>query len=430
MKRSLFITALFEHIQNDNYILLKWLGSDLADAEIGSDLDILIEPEVESNVVAFIESFNGIKSVGKEQLFGVTHYYIYFINGDFLQIDVLTKLVRKSMEYLSVKELFANSIIINGIKTCTTQTVFEHVLLFNFLNKSGIPQKYIEYYTRLSDNTQIELLQFINNKYKTTFKNFQETRVFNKKQLTNIINVINQFPQNNLTNKLKNTVQYGASIFRKLRNTRGIVITFSGVDGAGKSTIISDILNLLGQKYRRKVVVLRHRPSILPIISAWRYGKKEAEQRSVNCLPRQGKNKNTLSSYFRFGYYYIDYLLGQIYIWAKYLLRGYIVLYDRYYFDFIIDGKRSNIDIPSGVSKHLYWFVKKPELNFFLYADAETILKRKKELSPSVIEYLTNRYQQLFNEFSTKHNGVYLDIENINRQKTLHTIINHYVKLA
>ena len=178
------------------------------------------------------------------------------------------------------------------------------------------------------------------------------------------------------------------------------------------------------------MVVLRHRPSILPIISAWRYGKKNAEQRSVNRLPRQGENKNTLSSYFRFGYYYFDYLLGQIYIWAKYLLRGYIVLYDRYYFDFIIDGKRSNIDIPSGVSKHLYWFVKKPELNFFLYADAETILKRKKELSPSVIEYLTNQYQQLFNEFSTKHKGVYLDIENINRQKTLHTIINHYVKLA
>ena len=45
------------------------------------------------------------------------------------------------------------------------------------------------------------------------------------------------------------------------------------------------------------------------------------------------------------------------------------MLYDRYYFDFINDGRRSNINLPARFTQALYAFDNKPKLNLFLYAD-------------------------------------------------------------
>ncbi|MBK6497177.1 MAG: hypothetical protein IPG00_03010 [Saprospiraceae bacterium] len=39
------------------------------------------------------------------------------------------------------------------------------------------------------------------------------------------------------------------------------------------------------------MIVLRHRPSILPIISAWKHGKEKAEAISASKMPRTGNNK-------------------------------------------------------------------------------------------------------------------------------------------
>ena len=65
-----------------------------------------------------------------------------------------------------------------------------------------------------------------------------------------------------------------------LKRNKNIIITFSGVDGAGKTTILRQFKELLEQKYGRSVIELRHRPSILPILSAVKHGKKKAEQKT------------------------------------------------------------------------------------------------------------------------------------------------------
>jgi thymidylate kinase len=114
-------------------------------------------------------------------------------------------------------------------------------------------------------------------------------------------------------------------------------------------------------------------------------------------------------------------------VYAKYILRGYIVLYDRYYFDFIVDGKRSNIIINKGFIRGLYFFVYKPELNIFLYAKPEVILKRKKELSSEDIKQLTTSYQDLFNKLGDT--SQYICIENLDKGDTLNRIEQAYLQL-
>jgi hypothetical protein len=178
------------------------------------------------------------------------------------------------------------------------------------------------------------------------------------------------------------------------------------------------------KQLRKPVVILRHRPSILPILSVWTKGKQKAHQEATDNLPRQGKNANVISSFFRFSYYYFDYLIGQFVIYFKYILRGYVVLYDRYYFDFINDSKRSNIVLSKKIPFFGYQFLLKPKFNFFLFADVSVILNRKKELSKTTIEQLTNDYKNLFTKLKSKsRTAVYECINNTDLDVTINHIV-------
>lgn len=109
-----FIQSLFKILQSEQYALLKWLREDLSQLADTSDLDILVSAEAAQKIDLFVQTTESIIKVEKQELAGVTHYFLYFNNEDFLQIDLLFKFVRKGLVYLSTKEVFNNVIIIKG----------------------------------------------------------------------------------------------------------------------------------------------------------------------------------------------------------------------------------------------------------------------------------------------------------------------------
>ena len=195
-------------------------------------------------------------------------------------------------------------------------------------------------------------------------------------------------------------------------------ISFSGVDGAGKTTVLTLVKESLLTR-GHKVVELRSRPSLLPILSAFKYGKVRAEQVASDRLPRQGGNTSKIGSYLRFLYYLADYTLGQVYIYFKYTRRGYFIVYDRFYYDYIIDPKRANLVIHEAVARFFLRFIREPDLNIFLHAPPEIILKRKKELDFETISFLTEQYISLFTDLEGNSKSTYLCIENIELSDTL-----------
>ncbi len=426
-----FSEELFRHLNTIEGVVLKHLDEKTA-SDSYADIDVLVKPLEVNTILSFIQEHPLVEEFQITHLQSMQQFFIHFNDNSFLQLDVLFKLVRKQYEYLNTADVFASKTInVQGISVYSTIFLLEHVVLFNALNYSGVPQKYIKHFNSFPDYEQQQLLEQFNDKYQSTILSFEQFAQFDTSLRKQIIRYLENQTQNNIWRKIRHLTEYGLDKVREVFSNKGKIITFSGVDGAGKSTIIDLTKKTLTEKYRKKVVVLRHRPSLLPIISAWKYGKKNAEQRTVSTLPHSGSNKNSLSSLIRFFYYYSDYLFGQIYIHAKYIRRGYFVLYDRYYFDFIIDGKRSNLQVPQGLSRGLYRFVQKPSLNFFLFADANTIHARKQELPISTIELLTKKYRHLFEELnkkSSKKNN-YLVIENIDKEKTLHTIIDNCKKV-
>jgi len=202
------------------------------------------------------------------------------------------------------------------------------------------------------------------------------------------------------------------------------IITFSGVDGAGKSTLIECVnKELKSNGYR--VIKKRSRPEILPILSSFKYGKRNAENRATIALPRLGGNRSRFTSFLRFAYYFLDYVIGQTFIRIKYRSNKDILIYDRYYFDYIIDPIRANIVLPKNFINFFYRFIDKPDLNIFLFAPSYEIFKRKNELDEKTINILTENYKKLFTNLDKNRNERYLIIENISLEKSSSVIIKH-----
>ena len=420
--RNQFITELFDRIEKRQYILLKFVSVNLDQLDEFSDIDLLFNSRKECNILEIIEDTDSVAHFTTISQSTMQQHFVYFRDGSFLEIDCLFQLSRKEFIYLDNEYLFENRIKINNYWTYTLECLFEHVILFNVLNDAKVPAKYIEYFNTLPLKKSRGLLEYFRSKYDASCYSLNELGHFCPLVKSEVINTLKKQPQNSLINRKLTLGRYLLDIAGIALTNDSKVITFSGVDGAGKSTIIAETKEIFEKKFRKKVVVLRHRPSLLPIISAWRYGKKGAEERSMATLPRNGGNKSKLASLARFGYYYVDYFVGQMYVFLKYRIRNYTILYDRYYFDFIVDARRTNIQMNQSFPKSLYRFVAKPDYNFFLYASPEVILERKKELPSSDIVNLTADYKSLFDEFSANYRQTYLPIENINKEETLDTI--------
>ncbi len=427
-QRKLFIQKLFQHLNGTDYLLLKFIENDLSEISEISDLDILFKEKKQNKIEDFAKCESSVVKIASHQQSFMKQLFLHFADGGFLQVDCLYQLIRKDLVYLSKDDLFAQSKTRNGINTYSYFCLFEHLVLFHQLNFSGVPEKYIKYFESLPQINVRQIFENFNKKYQTTILNLSEVAAFQNEIRKQTLNKINQLPENNFLPKQINKLKYILDSVFNIKRRRGFLVSFSGVDGAGKSTILEATRRLLSEKYRKKTVVIRHRPSIIPILSSYVYGKAQAEKRAATRLPRQGNNSSKFKSFLRFAYYYMDYIFGRSYIFFKYQIRNYIVLYDRYYFDFIVDGKRTNIEMDEDVPKWLYRFVQKPKLNFFLYAPVDVILQRKKELEPEAIRSLTQGYQSVFNEFGKTYPQEYHSIKNIEKEETLNFISQKLIK--
>ncbi|MBL4709570.1 MAG: hypothetical protein JKY48_14145, partial [Flavobacteriales bacterium] len=340
-------------------------------------------------------------------------------DNSFLSLDLIHRFQRKWTNMLDSNKILISTIRKGSLRVPEPRFDLGYTLLFYFLNGVSIPQKYQDYFLSFEMEQKRKMKIFIQQEYALEAKSLEGLFQYTEASKKKIEKVLKLRAQNNGIKLLFNLCNYLKDTFVELRKRRGFIVTFSGVDGAGKSSTINRIVEKVSKQYRRKVIVLRHRPSILPILSALIVGKEKARENSMSRLPRSGKNKSIIGSMFRFVYYYLDYVIGQHYVYFKYILRGHIVLYDRYYFDFINDSKRSNIILPKWFTKALYVLISKPKLNIFLYASPDVIRSRKKELDRSTIKSLTADYRNLFDSYSKKYKeSKYIQIENVNRNRT------------
>jgi thymidylate kinase len=427
-QRALFCIDLFDYLSGKNYATLKWLTHLPEELPETSDIDLCIAENEKVGLHNFLQNHPFAATVSVSHKSFMNNYGVVLNDASLLSVDAIWKIKRTHLEILTAQEVLSTrKVLSTGVQVPSVANNFNYTWLFYLLNNAPVPEKYQEQFLLKPEAERQQLNRHFTAQWLCTgVTHFGFAMAANKEIRAAVLQQIKEQPANKNWQFIKNKIGYYMDTATNLFSSKGMIITFSGVDGAGKSTVIENTRQQIEKVLRKKVVVLRHRPSVLPILSAWKHGKEAAEKKAATTLPRQGKNNSSFSSFIRFAYYYSDYFFGQFYIQVKHVWRGHVVLYDRYYFDFINDSKRSNIQLPAKFTSWFYRFLLKPQLNFFLYAQPEEILKRKQELDAATIKELTEKYLALFTSLSKQyHSSSYIPIHNQHLETTINTIVQH-----
>lgn len=422
--RERMVKDLMQLAIKEKAAVLKWDHNSPDELAAGSDLDLAVHKASIPSFIVYTRQHPLVRRVKVCQKSYMVVLELYLRDGGYLSIDLLHELRRKDRLLMPFHALLESAVATaHDVPLPSKHFDFEYCWLFYQSNGSDIPERYQKHYLAQSYYCKERILLYINGNYGTGANSLEQLMAYSAWHHTRIKRYTTQFGPNRGLSRMRQIVTYLRDSWATLRRNQGFSITLSGVDGVGKSTIISALEQQLAEVHRRPVKVLRHRPSVLPILSALLLPKSKVNHEKLS-QPHAGTNRNRLSSLLRFAYYLTDYLIGQFYIMLRYHARGYLVLYDRYYFDMIYDMKRSNLIISRKLARKCYALLLKPKVNIFLHAPSKLILKRKQELTAPVIETLTTGYMHLFAELARKSQAArYASIENIHKEATIRQIL-------
>lgn len=181
----------------------------------------------------------------------------------------------------------------------------------------------------------------------------------------------------------------------------GLWVAFMGPDGAGKTTV--------AEAYRARLSTLfdpghqrqfHWRPRWLPAPGTLAgQGGTEIVVEDPHGKPPRGR----LVSLLRFGYFWLDFVLGH---WVKVrplLLRRYLISFDRCYYDFLVDPRRFRLRLPQWLVRLFAYLVPQPDLIFVFDAPAAVLHARKQELGLAEIETQLDALRALSSRTARMH---------------------------
>ena len=158
-----FTKFLFQTLARYDYVLLKHIEDSIESVRESSDLDILVRPQNVKEIVTILKKHQTVAKWTESHKASMVQYFIYFKDTTFLQVDFLYKFIRTNTIYLNTEEIFQKRVKDKeGIFVTNTNELFEHVVLFNFLNFAGLPKKYIPYFERKAVWTKNSFIIYFN----------------------------------------------------------------------------------------------------------------------------------------------------------------------------------------------------------------------------------------------------------------------------
>ena len=151
-----------------------------------------------------------------------------------------------------------------------------------------------------------------------------------------------------------------------MNQNSSIVVSFMGVDGSGKSTLIELLRKKLKNKFR-KIKYIHLRPYLIL-----------SDKSTVQSNPHNSKATwPMLLNFFRILYWLI------IYRFFFHLFVNnpkQLIIFDRYAHDLMIDPIRYKFNLPKGITNFILNLFPNPNLWIVLNAPIKVLEKRKKEL--------------------------------------------------
>jgi thymidylate kinase len=174
-----------------------------------------------------------------------------------------------------------------------------------------------------------------------------------------------------------------------------LIISFMGVDGSGKSTLIKELNKQLKKNYL-KIKNLHLRPYLFL-----------TDTSTVNSNPHDQKQPRTkVVSLIK--------ILSWLFMYRIFFLinlnkKNQLIIFDRYADDLLIDKIRHRFNLPKKITKFILNLFPKPHLWIVLKAPIKLIEKRKKELPTQELKRQMIKY---INFTKKKNNVIVLNTNN------------------
>lgn len=408
-----FLTSLIKalNINNINYCVLRNYAQ-LPVTTGNSDLDILVAKKDVKQFYKLLDDTllksNGAIIIKYGNLTPRVCVLGTYNNSNFgIQLDVHEGILPyKVCDIFPVNYMLERAVSFNGVKVANDNDA--SLLAFfkeMFYNKSCKENYFNKAKIAWSAN-HFEYLNEFKTIYSTkVLNNFEQllSGSYNSETIKNTGLIATRFLTRSLSTKvliLKSSIN---KLYRFLKPP-GFTIAILGTDGAGKTTIINELKKPLSKSVHKALFYEHMRPNLIPNI-AQLFGKPKSNIQTTN--PHSSSQSGFFVSLFRLLYYVCDYTFGYwLKIYPILVKKSSIWIFDRYYYDYLIDQKRTRINLPIWIIKALQLLVPKPKLIFCLGAEPSVIHKRKPELP---IEEVTRQVHELKEFCENNNRAVWID---------------------
>jgi thymidylate kinase len=159
-------------------------------------------------------------------------------------------------------------------------------------------------------------------------------------------------------------------VLRRVWQPTGLFVAFLGVDGSGKSSVIQQVERVLAPAFRR-TNRYHFRPHLL---------RRRADPARVGA-PHGAPPRGMVASLGKTGFWAADYTLGYWLDVLPRLLRSSLVLFDRYYYDVMVDPRRYRYGGPAWITNLLGRIIPAPDVVVLLDTPADVAQARKQEVA-------------------------------------------------
>ena len=414
-----FLVSLFQRLSESEilYCVLRNYQS-LPLCTDGSDIDILLEPEYEQS---FIDILMQVAEDNNAKLLvfyrsGSFVRFCYcnpnYVNGWGIQFDLHTDETYRGLPFIDKQQLLDNCIYHRNIPVLNTNDAMILALLkeclSNLKSRKNYHEKAMNAYTDDSERYDGFFKKYFGKRVAADWNDYLLQRKTNpslnqisrKSRYTLLLTAMRINPLDSLANKLKYNFDRVTRIIKPI----GYSIAILGTDGSGKTTIINNITPLLELALHTTLNYEHMRPNLLPSIATL-FGKEQKQGMVTD--PHGSKPSGVIGSILRILYYTIDYILGYWFkVYPQMVKKPCLFIFDRYFYDYYIDQRRSRIALPQWVIRFYGLFVPDPDLIICLGTDTDIIRARKPELP---LEEVARQVQALKVFSNKKKNAVWID---------------------